>query len=85
MILGSPLGGAPKINITLKLHFPEYPEDDQTFDVKLGDSIEIKEDERLISVIKVIGLYETSSIQRQSTSDPERLPDSSEIPSPPAA
>jgi hypothetical protein len=85
MILGSPLGGAPKFTIILRISFPEYPEHTQEIPMKLGDTIKIDEDGRLISVIEMIGLYETSNIQRQSASDPEQLPDPPEVPSPEAA
>lgn len=91
MQLGSPLGAAPRFNIVLHLHFPEYPEEDKEIVLAMGENMEIREDERLICTVKLAGLYnyiekiernETSNSSGQSVSDEERLSGSPEVSGP---
>ena len=55
-MLGRPLAFAPKYKMTVQIEFPE-PLEILKFEAELGQPLEIREDERLVAIIKIIGLY----------------------------
>jgi hypothetical protein len=60
MILGSPLGGAPKFIFTVRVQLLDVPEPID-FPVALGDSIVIKDDEKDIATVTIVGLYDSKN------------------------
>lgn len=56
MILGSPLGAAPRFGFTIEVFIPETSEV-FNLEVILGQPIEIREDDRVAAIVKIIGLY----------------------------
>jgi hypothetical protein len=57
-MLGGMLSGGPsRMAAVLQIHFPDFPESDQEIAVVNGDSVQIRDEEKLIAIVKVAGIY----------------------------